>query len=714
MSVQIPDAVPQADRQDIEELERRIRAYQMGGEDEERFKLYRLTRGVYGQRQAGVQMFRTKIPFGRLTAKQLVALADISERYTNGRLHLTTRQNVQLHYVKLQDSPALWSELAAAGMTAREACGNTVRNVTASALAGIDPEEPFDVAPYVQATFEYFLRNPICQEMGRKIKIAFSASDRDSAFSYFHDFGFIPRLQKENGREIRGFKVLVGGGLGAVPKAGFVAYEFLPAQEIIPYMEAAIRVFDRYGEREKRMKARMKFLIQKLGVETFCQLVEAERPAVKHQQFPIAQNLPELPLNGPADTFPEVSISDSAYSQWTAINVLPQKQANYYAVCLRIPLGNLNAEQARLLAELARTYAADDLRISVNQGMVLRFVPPSALPHLYRGLQAIGLAEAGFDTTADVTACPGTDTCALGVTNSTGLAQRLEAVIRDEYPELVGDRNLQIKISGCMNSCGQHMAAAIGLHGSSIRVEQRIVPAMQVVLGGGLSPDGRGFMAEKIIKLPTKRIPAAVRRLIADYREGGQEGEYYQDYVARQGRRYFYDLLKALAATEDLQDTDYFDWGQDRTYIQQIGTGECAGAALDVVGTILQDASDKVATAVATLEAGHPTDAIYHAYTAFVVAAKALLLSQDIKCNTQIKILEDFQNHFADQAIGQFEVPFAEHVLRMKKREASEAFAASYLADARAFVQRAVSFRKAALTTTNAADKVVITNYYNA
>ena len=263
--------VSEAARKDILELQANIRAFRKGEFPEERFRHYRLTRGVYGQRQQGVQMFRTKIPFGKLTADQLIAIANTSEKYATGNLHLTTRQNIQYHYVKLEDSPAVWTALAQAGVTAREACGNTVRNLTASAKAGIDPDELFDVSPYVQASFEYFLRNPICQDMGRKIKPAFSSSDKDSAFTYFHDFGFIPRIKIENGEEIRGFKVVVGGGLGAQSMVAKTAYEFLHEDEIIPFMEAGIRVFDRYGERKTRMKARLKFLIKKIGLENYLQ-----------------------------------------------------------------------------------------------------------------------------------------------------------------------------------------------------------------------------------------------------------------------------------------------------------------------------------------------------------------------------------------------------------------------------------------------------------
>ena len=692
-----------ANRADIEELSTRIYAYQHGKEDEDRFKHYRLTRGVYGQRQFGVHMFRTKIPFGHITPDQLITLANISEKYTNGRLHITTRQNVQMHYVKLNDSPAIWEELVEAGMTAREACGNTVRNLTASPMAGIDPEELFDVTPYVFATFDYFLRNPICQEMGRKIKPAFSSSDRDSAFTYFHDFGFIPRIKDGQ----RGFKVVVGGGLGAVAIVAQTAFEFLPADQIIPFQEAALRVFDRYGEREKRMKARMKFLIKDLGFDRFMELIHEEWPAIAHQSYPIDTTLVPALGKVPADDFSPVEpVNPAVYAEWVKTNVMEQKQGGYRAVAIRIPLGNLEAEQARLLAGAIREYASDDIRLTVQQGMILRYVPPTALPHLFNALYALDLGLPGYDTTADITACPGTDTCALGVTNSTGLAQVLEALVRDEFPEMVSEDDVRIKISGCMNACGQHMAANIGFHGSSIRVGEKIAPAMQVVVGGGIAPDGRGFIAEKVIKVPTRRVPEVVRVLFNDYKSEANEGEYYNDYAVRQGKRYFYNLLKPLGDTSDIADEEFHDWGEDEDYRQEIGVGECAGVSLDVVGAILNDSSNKILAANRSLEGNAPADAGYHAYSAMVTAAKALLLAEDVKCNSHIKILSDFETHFGERFPECSS--FTDYVLRIKNTAPTTEFVATYIVEATTFVRKAIATRERQL------DKTVVSEYYKA
>jgi sulfite reductase (ferredoxin) len=709
-------SVSPVDQKDIQELERRIGDFQRGKEDTERFRLYRLTRGVYGQRQEGVQMFRLKLPYGRVNSAQLVRIADVSDRYATGNLHITTRQNVQLHYVKLANSPKVWTELAQMNLTAREACGNTVRNFTASPTAGIDPQEPFDVSPYAEASFQYFLRNPICQEMGRKIKIAFSSSEADSAFTYFHDYGFIPKIQTVDGVEQRGFKVLVGGGLGAQAITGVLAYDFLPEDQIIPFMEAGLRVFDRHGEREKRMKARMKFLIQKLGFEAWMELVKQEWKALKNKTVAIDRNLvpEEAPLGQgivPADVKP---VDEHWYNEWLRTNTFEQKQKGYFGIYVRIVLGDLPSEKARKLAAVIKDYAADDIRFTVNQGLLLKFIRPEALPFWFNKLHELGLALPGADSTADITACPGTDTCALGVTNSTGLSKILEELIREEYPDMIDEKFFKIKISGCMNACGQHMAANLGFHGSSFKHGELVIPAMQVVLGGGVAPDGRGFIADKIVKVPTKRIPDVVRYVFDDFEKNGLEGEYYNDYFLRLGEKHFYALLKPLADLKTLTQEEYFDWGQDRMYKQEIGVGECAAVILDMVGVILKDAMDKIVAARETLAQGEWSDAIYSSYAAFVIAAKAMLLSKDIKCNTQRGVIDDFQTHFVES--GEFtEVGnFTELVLQINQYEPEENFATDYFAQAESFVRSVINIREAKLVESNGIDKKVVGDYYRA
>ncbi len=697
---------------DIIELQQNINLFKIGKMDEERFKHYRLTRGVYGQRQKGVQMFRTKIPFGKLTADQLIKLADVSEKYTNGNLHLTTRQNIQMHYVKVEDSPAIWAELSESGVTAREACGNTVRNITASAHAGIDPEEAFDVSPYVQATYEYFLRNPICQDMGRKIKPAFSSSEQDTAFTFFHDFGFIPRVKKVEGKLIRGFKVVVGGGLGAQSIIAPTAFEFLEEDQIIPFMEAAIRVFDRHGEREKRFKARMKFLVKTLGLEAFLKLVEEERAAIENKSFFVDRSLHQDKI--PAfKVFPNVEAKDAKkYDLWLKTNIYEQKQEGFYAVQIRVLKGDIDAKRARALAAIVKKYAADDIRLTINQGLMLKFIPKEYFSNIFNDLDAIGFAEPGFDTIADVTSCPGTDTCALGVTNSMGLAEQLETFIKKEYPQFLDERNIKMKISGCMNACGQHMIANIGFHGSSIKKRPLVIPAMQIVLGGGVDPDGKANIAEKVIKLPTKRILIAVSLILNDYESNSEEGQYFNDYYRSKGKIYFYDLLKELGNVENITADEFKDWGQEEDYVQEIGVGECAGASLDVVGSILNDAKNKILLSSECLLNEKWADAIFHAYTGFVISAKALLLSADVKCNTHINIINDFQKHFVEtKLIPQIE-DFHALVLQLNKYEPKHAFASNYHNQASVFVKLVSLYREKDLK--DGGDKEVINSHYKA
>src|ERR1700712_4674976 len=341
---------------DIIDLEQKIKAFRDGKIHDEKFRSLRLARGVYGQRQPGVQIVRIKLPFGKVTFKQLLRIADVSDEYASHNLHLTTRQDIQIHYVSLDRTPQLWAELERDDITLREACGNTVRNVTASAAAGIDPKEPFDVSPYAHAVFRFFLRNPICQEMGRKFKISFSSSDEDTAFSYIHDVGLIPKL-KGNGD--RGFKVMLGGGLGAQPLLASIVEEFLPEDQLIPYIEAIIRVFDRHGERNNRNKARMKYLIQKIGLEEVLRLTREERIANKVKTYPINRNTIETPVLPATTDYPDVTISNPLrYEQWLVTNVFEQKQKDFYGVYIKVPVGDIPTDTARKLVDVLKPYVA--------------------------------------------------------------------------------------------------------------------------------------------------------------------------------------------------------------------------------------------------------------------------------------------------------------------------------------------------------------------
>ncbi|MEP4091637.1 nitrite/sulfite reductase [Reichenbachiella sp.] len=683
-------------QKDIIALADKIQIFREGKIDPDKFRSLRLARGVYGQRQPGNQMVRIKIPFGKMTVKQLRRIADISNEYGGGNLHATTRQDIQVHYVSLDRTPELWAKLEQDDITLREACGNTLRNVTASPVAGIDKDEPFDVSPYAHALFKYFLRNPVCQEMGRKFKISFSSSEKDTGISFIHDIGFIPKLKKEGGKDIRGFKVMIGGGLGAQPVAAQKAFDFLAEDQMIPFTEALLRVFDRYGERKRRMKARFKFLISEIGIDEVMRLVEEERKALSTQSY-VVKNLlgqPRLPEN---PVFSDKAIVDQEkYEAWRNTNVFEQKQEGYYGVSIKLPNGDMNWEKAHAFGDVVLKYAADDIRVTVNQGYLLRFVKEESLKSLYAELDALNLADPGFNSTGDIMACAGTDTCNLGISNSTRVALELEKVIEKEYPELIKNNDLHIKISGCPNSCGQHAIASIGFHGSSLRhkVNKKTIPAVQVLLGGGLGNNGDGFLAEKVIKVPSKRTPDVLRILFNDYEENGNEGEYYYDYFRRQGKDYFYQLLKFLADLESLQPSDYIDWGKDEQFEVETEVGECAGVIIDLFSTLMFEAEEKHTWSQEAFDGGNIADAIYHSYTVFINGAKALLVDKGITVNNQVSVMKAFDEEFGQDFNGLTGGSFKDFVLRINQNEPSAEFATAYREDAAKFLDRIKEVQK--------------------
>lgn len=675
---------------DIIDLEKKIRLFREGKADEEKFRSLRLARGVYGQRQAGVQMIRIKLPFGKVTSEQLRRIADVSDEYSTGRLHITTRQDIQIHHVSLDRTPELWAQLEKDDITLREACGNTVRNITASPTAGIDLQEPFDVSPYAHAAFQFFLRNPVCQEMGRKFKISFSSSEEDTALSYIHDLGFIARLK--DGK--RGFKVMLGGGLGSQPRHADELYDFIEAEKIIPLIEGVLRVFDRFGERSKRLKARMKFLIKDIGKDAFMDLVAEQKQALSTEKvlfdlesFEAAPALQNVEV-------PSVEIKDlKAYETWKSTNVIPQKQEGLFAVGIRVPLGDFYTGGARKLADLIKKYAGNELRFSLRQDILVRHVREEFLPFFYSELEKLDYVEAGYNKTVDITACPGTDTCNLGIASSTGIASVLEDVLKEEYPQFINGKDITIKISGCMNACGQHNMAEIGFQGMSIKVGKSVAPALQVLLGGGTLGDGQGRFSDKVIKVPSKRGPQALRLLLNDFEAEAAPEEKFIAYYDRQGKTYFYDLLKELSDTSNLTENEFVDWGHKEDYIVAVGVGECAGVVIDLIATLLLESEEKIDNAKTALERKAWADSIYHSYTSIVNSAKALLLSENVSTNTQAGIIAQFDEFFVETGKIELSTSFKEFAYQLNENEPSEAFANNYLNDAHLFLKRVDAYR---------------------
>jgi sulfite reductase (ferredoxin) len=674
---------------DIIELADKIAAFNNLQLDEEKFRSLRLARGVYGQRQAGVQMIRIKLPYGKVMSNQLRRIAAVSDEYSRGRLHITTRQDIQIHYVDLQRTPELWAELERDDVTLREACGNVVRNVTASETAGIDINEPFDVSPYADALFKFFLRNPICQEMGRKFKVSFSATDEDTGLSYLHDLGYIAKIQ--NG--VRGFKVMVAGGLGSQPRHAEVLYDFLPADKIIPVMEGVLRVFDRFGERKSRAKARMKFLLKEIGLESFRNLIEEEQKAVEFKTVAIdaSSYVTSKPVTIEA---PEVEIKEvAAFDLWKSTNLIPQKQKGFVAIGIKVLLGDFYTDKARLLADLVETYAAGEIRLTLRQNMLIPFVKEDIVPFFYTELDKLGFVEPGYNKAVDITACPGTDTCNLGIASSTGIAAELERVIAAEYPQYLENSDLVIKISGCMNACGQHNMANIGFQGMTVRTPEKLVaPALQVLLGGGNLGNGNGAFADKVVKVPSKRGPEALRRVLNDF-EANANGKPFVTYYKEKGEKYFYNFLNDLQDVSNLTQEDFIDWGEEGKYVKEIGIGECAGVVIDLIATLFLESQEKIENAREAFENEVYSGAIYYAYQSLVNTSKAMLLAENKKTNTHASIIAQFDEFFVASGKIELNTTFSELIYQINKNTPNKEFCSQYINDSENLLKKVQIFR---------------------
>ncbi|MGB3365462.1 MAG: nitrite/sulfite reductase [Thermodesulfobacteriota bacterium] len=650
---EIIDGLPDLVREELDLFERQIKDYQNGMTGEIKFQKIRLQLGIYAQRQEGVQMHRIKIPFGGLNSTQLRRLADCSDRYASNFLHLTTRQDVQLYYIQLADEPNMMRELADVGITTREACGNTVRNVTACHQAGSSPTDTFDVTPYAEAFKNFMLRNPICQNMGRKFKVCFEGChDKDHAGIMIHDLGFRARVREEGGELKRGFQVYVGGGLGASPSLGHLWSEFLPVEEMIPFSASVIRIFDRYGERKVRMKARMKFLIRKLGMEEFRKLVEEERANLKVDPSwndflnNIDETPPQINLNLPS--VPESIENDPLYIAWKETNVLPHGHEGLNMVNIKVHNGDITSDTARALADITDTFSAGDIRISISQNLILRWVPTEGLPALYAALYQIDLANPGAETFEDITACPGADTCRLGITSAKGLADKLTEGMKNglgEYKELA--KGLNIKISGCPNSCAQHVSASIGFQGASLAKAGRNVPAEQVYVGGGLYGDD-SRLATSIIKVPTRNAPKVVKKLLDVYREERSEGEHFDSVMERIGRdRIKEEITEFLQIPTFEEDPSFYqDWGheEEKFELQKGVKGECAGATVEEKVPTFSDAQKRIQQAEALLKHGEYGTSIMEAFHSCAASAHVPLYTKLVDPFTSEQTMWEFEN----------------------------------------------------------------------
>lgn len=575
--------------EEIERLRQMIGAYLDGQVQEALFRRFRLQHGIYGMRnKTGVQMVRLKVPFGRLTARQLETIGHVAEAYASGHGHVTTRQDIQFYSVSLAQVPDMLADLAASGLTTREASGNVIRNITADPLAGVALDEAFDVRPYADAVTRYFLRNPICQNLGRKFKIAFSGSPTDRAYALIHDVGAIARIEEIEGQVVHGFDLFVGGGLGANPRLAQRLEDFTPAERLLPTIEALVRVFDRLGERKNRNKARLKFLLEKLGMQILRELVLQERavlPMVSAHPYPVfsvAHIGLETPPNRQKPSSDQSNGSksrDSNYQRWLVTNVVQQKQSGYLAAYVTLPRGDITTEQFYQLATIAREFAGGEIFTTMTQNLVLRWVTEDDLDKLYSALSKIGLEGAGVHRLGDAVGCPGAETCTQAITNSHRLAlelnrsfgQRPEAYLQEDF------KDISIKISGCPNSCGHHHIAAIGLHGAARRVNGRQVPHYRLLLGGRIQ-DGQTVFGTPLVMIPARNVPQAVERTLELYQTGRRRGETFYDWIDRVGanslKESFQDLQQIPYPHEASE--VYRDWGEESDFSVQTSESECA------------------------------------------------------------------------------------------------------------------------------------------
>jgi sulfite reductase beta subunit-like hemoprotein len=588
---------------DIDEFVATLERYERGEITPDQWRAFRLVRGTYGQRQAfDAQMLRVKVPQGILTADQLDVLAQVGERYSRRFGHITTRQNIQFHFVKLHDVEPAMRLLADAGITTREACGNSVRNITACPYAGVSATEVFDVSPYAEAVTRFLLRHRLSSTLPRKFKIAFEGCHDDHIATAINDLGFFAQIGPDGSR---GFRVVAGGGTAIMCKSAGVIHEFVPASETFRVAEAILRVFHRLGDYQHKQRNRLKFLIKTLGWDRwyaeYLTALEACRadgvpeltidppsqeaaPSWDRSDAPspglIAARVAAVPPSGPGITPPIVPIyqpGDEAYARWRASNVRPQKQFGYVIATATAPLGDLTSEQMRVIGELARAYGDGAVRVTVDQNLVFRWVPVGDVRELYRRLSAAGLGTPDAATIADVASCPGAESCRLAVTQSRGLGRMLEEHLRARPDLIAAADGARIKISGCPNGCGQHHIATIGFQGSVRRLGARPVPQYFVMVGGGTTEHGASF-ARTAAKIPARRLTETVDRLIAMYVRDRQDGEsapaFFQRVDLALVTRELHDLQSLTEA--DAAPDDFVDLAESAAFAPEVMDGECS------------------------------------------------------------------------------------------------------------------------------------------
>jgi len=573
---------------ELDDFETEATAFREQQRDEVEFMLYRLRQGVYGQRQPDVHMNRIKLPMGGVTSDQLDGLAEICETFAPLRKgHITTRQNIQVHFVPLDQMPDMLRVLGTVGLSSREACGNTVRNVTADPWAGISEDEVFDPTPYAGAFVRYWVRNSITQLLPRKFKVYFTGREADSAIAAIHDLAFFSQVRVIDGQEVRGFRVMVGGGLSTMPKEAVTLTEFVPMSDFLTMSEAVIRIFNAADELRKNiLKARLKFLVHRVGADAFREMVEQELQKGWNKEAPPLEEL--LYVDDEASDEREIAVElpspngDAArFERFLATNVRAQVQEGYSAIEASIDQGDLTPEQFRGLAEILRKYGRERARTTPQQNVVLRWIPNDAVYAVWKELDALGMGAPDAQEIEDVVSCPGTDSCKLGITSSMGLNRAVQERVRSMDIDDPLTRKMRIHMSGCPNSCGQHHIADIGFHGAAIKVGNRQIPAYHMFVAGTYRTEEMrlGTLVPKV-RIPAKRVPDAVERVIDLYHSDREDNqELFSSWVDRVGLSPIQETLNDLTLPPEFSaDTlpMFIDWDRQDIYILQRGEGECA------------------------------------------------------------------------------------------------------------------------------------------
>src|SRR5215813_354195 len=655
----IPDFV----EDELAYYEQQIKKYRAGELGETKMQKFRLHFGTYAQRQEGVQMQRIKIPGG---------------------------------YLKLEEAPALLRDLAEVGVTTREACGNTVRNITACYRAGVSHTEVFNAYPYARALFSYFVRNKFNQNMGRKFKIAFEGCADDHSALAFHDLGFHAVTRHENGEIRRGFRVHVGGGMGSGPHVAHIYTDFLPVEELFNFSTAVVRIFDRYGERKQRMKARMKFLVQTMGWEKFRAAVDAEReiigPLPSVADFLEEASEPVFGVTTPQLNMLSPWANDPEFQQWARDSVIEHRVPGLRGVHVRTKLGDITADNARALANVARRFSAGELRVSIEQNLFLPWARVQDLPELYKALRRILLGDAGAETVADVTACPGADTCRLGIASAKGLGSAISEAFFDgplaAYRE--SNRDLRIKISGCPNGCAQHAVANIGFHAAAMTQDGRNIPAHLLFLGGQAN-HGQPQAAKVVGKFPARNSIKVVETLFNLHESEKQTGEDFNSFIARIGDQRVKEALEPLRSIPAFEDDPQFydDYGHEneRFTVRSGVRGECAGTTIAEVVPVFATAHERLQQAAAYIHHGNYEQALIEAYEAAAAAARVPLYQRLVDPFTSLEALWEFENLFvlSGQTGGSWN-DLWNTFENLKAGEADEAEAVAALELAREFV----------------------------